>query len=215
MTEHPLERPPECPPVRSADSRNSTPLTPPLALAAILYLSGCWAHEKPVNELLANGDFNVGSQLWRSVNTINAQGVFSTWRPNAGREKTGAVEISVDHDATSATPTWTCEILAAPRGRSVVVTGYVRGFAVTGSPGLYARAWSVGRASILAEVNTELTQLPVGNFDWTPLVAVLAVPSDAVTLELQLFLRGPGTAWFDDLSVRVDPETTLDPEEHD
>ncbi len=172
-------------------------------LAAIVSFSGCATHEKPAGELLANGDFNRGSQLWQSVGTVNAPGVFSTWRPTAGREKSGTIEIAVDPSAASAAPSWTCEIHDAPPLQPVAITGYVRGIGVTGVPGLHARVWSASRGAILAETTTELTSVPTGTFEWTPLAAVLDVPCDADSVELHLFLRGPGTVWFDDLSVRV------------
>lgn len=195
------------------DTAVSRRMSVPVFAATATLLAGCAENRRPADELLVNGDFTRGTQPWRSDHTINVAGVFSTWRPDAGRGKSGAIEISVDPSAGAATPTWTCDIPEAPRGRSVTITGYVRGVAVAGSPGLDARAWSVGRASVLAEVNTETTQLPLGTFEWTPLVAVLDVPDDAAALELLLFLRGPGTVWFDDLSVRVEPKPT--PDSHD
>lgn len=176
------------------------------ALVGHLLLSGCNSHEKPANELLTNGDFNRGTQPWQSANTINAPGVFSVWRPGAGREKTAAVEITVSGPVGTAIPSWTCELPDAPRGRSILVSGFVRGVGVAGSPGIEARAWSPGHETVLAGVNTEDTQAPAGNFEWTPLRAVFDIPNAAASIDLRIFFRGPGTVWFDDLSARIIPE---------
>lgn len=181
-----------------------------LGVAALVSLAGCAAEDRHANELLVNGSFARGSQPWQSANTINVPGIFSSWRTTQGRAGAGSIEISADHTEPTSVPSWTCDIPRVPRGRSITITGYVKGVNVTGTPGFYARARSDARAPVLAEVGTETTQLPVGTFEWTPLTAVLAVPSEAASLEIQLFLRGPGLVWFDDLSVRVDPETTDD-----
>lgn len=102
---------------------------------------------------------------------------------------------------------WAQLIAPAPRGRTVRLTGYVKTQNVEGETGFLLQCFDgplTGRPKLLAESSTHLEHNLTGSTDWTPVSTTLKVPEQTMQLWVRAFLRGVGTAWFDDVQVVVE-----------
>jgi hypothetical protein len=89
-------------------------------------------------------------------------------------------------------------------GKRVRFSAFIRTDRVLGEAGLSMRIdWrgDGGRTNI---VYSTIDTHPVrGRTNWTPADLVVDVPTDATQIALALLLRGPGTAWIDDVKFEV------------
>ncbi|MDY6984866.1 MAG: transglutaminase-like domain-containing protein, partial [Candidatus Thermoplasmatota archaeon] len=85
---------------------------------------------------------------------------------------------------------------AIPAGREVTVSGYVK----TEDVDQRAEIWIY---CVDSDGNpTETVTAPIsGTKDWTFVTASQRIPEDAVRMDIDLFIWGPGKVWFDDIQL--------------
>ncbi|MDT0317033.1 Tat pathway signal protein [Streptomyces millisiae] len=89
-------------------------------------------------------------------------------------------------------------------------TVWVRTENVTGSEGAYLDVlfFDSGGRVVGSENKAHATG---GSHDWERVTVTLDTPATAVSVETQVRLRGPGTAWFDDLTLTPPSDSTYTP----
>jgi hypothetical protein len=99
-------------------------------------------------------------------------------------------------------------------GKRVRYSAFIRTDGVTREAGLSMRIDTRGDGGRNNAVYATLDTRPVrGRSNWTPAELVIDVPTDATNIALALTLRGPGTAWIDDVKFEiVDKKVPLTPQ---
>lgn len=102
---------------------------------------------------------------------------------------------------------------AEVKGRRLIVRAMIKGEAISAKPAphngaklslLYSRPDGVIHHAPQAEVGA-------GSFDWRVFCIQAEIPSDAVSAWIRVGLEAvSGTAWFDELSVEIDPVVRID-----
>ncbi|NCQ28947.1 MAG: hypothetical protein GW802_16195 [Armatimonadetes bacterium] len=102
---------------------------------------------------------------------------------------------------------WGQMVAPAPIGRRVRLEGWVKTQSVEGEVGFLVQCFDGPMHALprlLAEVSSLQTQKPQGDTDWTKVSTGLSVPPGTMQLWVRAFLKGPGTAWFDDVQLVVE-----------
>jgi erythromycin esterase len=88
------------------------------------------------------------------------------------------------------------------RGKRVRVRGWLKTMNVTGAAGIW---WRVdGEHETISLDNAPPPGLPLGNSNWTRYEFEREISRDGKTIYWGVFLRGGGTAWFDNLEIFID-----------
>lgn len=97
----------------------------------------------------------------------------------------------------------------AVAGNHLVLTGWIRTANVEGGwAGMWARADVEGKTVMLDNM---LRNGPRGTSDWQHFEVRLPVAANATVVAFGVLLTGRGTAWFDDLRLRVDESEKVGP----
>ena len=96
---------------------------------------------------------------------------------------------------------WSQNILRSCRGKRLVVGGHVKTEAVGGAA-IWLQCWQRSPLQVVYVASTTETTAITGTVDWTPILMELAVPDTTDFLVVRCVIKGPGTAWFDSITVR-------------
>lgn len=165
-----------------------------VAVVSVLSSAGARADEN----LVSNGSFDSGADGWRNQ-AAGVEGVVSEWLAEGGRSG-GGLHVRATREGDDAVFIWRYVVKPAPAGRKVRFGGWVRGKRVKQLAALCLRA-QAGDGKLVGFATTASVRPLAGDFEWTRVEQVLAVPDGAAELHLLAFISGSGEAWFDDISM--------------
>lgn len=170
-------------------------------ILGIILICGCITPEEKT-DLIKNGGFesvlNGQPSFWETVTIDGQNWVFSV--DNVVKHS-GDTSVSIEGNGNWAYWMQHFEGEAVPTGREVTVSGYIK------TEGVDQRAeieiWCVDSDGD----PTEAVTAPIsGTKDWTFVTASQRIPEDAVRMDINLFIWGPGNVWFDDVQLLVGEE---------
>ena len=86
------------------------------------------------------------------------------------------------------------------RGRRLRLSGYIKAEAVADGAGLWVQLFGNGGTVCFDNMGNRFVK---GTTDWTKCEIVLDVPESGAGVSFGFLLKGPGQAWFDDLTFEV------------
>ena len=105
---------------------------------------------------------------------------------------------------------WSQNILHSCRGKRLAVGGHVKTESVGGAA-IWLQCWQRSPLQVVYVTSTTETTPITGTMDWTPIVMELMVPDTTDFLVVRCVIKGPGTAWFDSITVRDAESFTTPP----
>lgn len=105
---------------------------------------------------------------------------------------------------------WSQNIFGAFGDQTFRITGAIKTEDVQ-EAAIWVQCWRKRPLALLETATTAQSSPVYGTMDWTPVEAVFKAPKDTDFLTIRCILKGPGTAWFDEVGLlpaqEVTPET--------
>jgi hypothetical protein len=132
---------------------------------------------------------------------LPSQGILA-YDPNVGHLRPGSVSLSKTRVSSIGTPSFhLVPVNPAIPGQLWTVNAWAKGVDINGRA-LVALAWFDSSGAFLGNSNS--LALPYGNPDWTDLSVSARVPSNAISVQINLkCFDVSGTVWFDDVHITV------------
>ncbi len=101
-------------------------------------------------------------------------------------------------------PNWAQDITKGiPAGKKIRLTAYVKTEGVEGIAPVAIQCWNKEK---IVRFGTTQHKFPIGGTtDWQKVSFEMEVPEDTVKIRILCMLSGTGTAWFDDVKIKVIP----------
>lgn len=96
---------------------------------------------------------------------------------------------------------WSQNVIGAFGGKMLALKAYVKAHDVQ-EAGVWVQCWRRRPLTLLATATTEQDTPIFGTVDWQLLETMVNVPAEADFLTVRCLIKGPGTVWFDDISLR-------------
>jgi hypothetical protein len=147
-----------------------------------------------VSNLAPDPDFEQSPTPWYFT---HGTGTFS-WASDQSRSPSHALKIVTSSSSLTRWMTNTKQI-AAQAGKRYTASAYAKTSSVSGSVRVTLTFWNAS-ASYLGVAADSTTTLS-GTQNWTQLTASATAPTGTAYIRVELRLTGPGTTWFDDLTL--------------
>lgn len=95
---------------------------------------------------------------------------------------------------------WSQNVIGEFGGKTLALTAYVKAQDVH-EAGVWVQCWRRRPLTLLDTATTERDFPVFGTVDWQLLETTVNVPAETDFLTVRCVLKGPGTVWFDDLSL--------------
>ena len=100
---------------------------------------------------------------------------------------------------------WSQNIIGAVGGKTFAIKGYIKTQDVH-EAGIWVQCWRKRPLTLLDTATTEREMPVFGTTEWQLVETTFTAPAATEFLTVRCVLRGPGTAWFDALSLSERPE---------
>lgn len=179
-----------------------------LGACALVCACVCAEETLPEQNLLANPGFEElsGDQPARWAVFIEPmEGAFGRIDGDAYSGKCAVMLHTPMPYARDPANNWSQNIIGAYGGMRLRASGYIK-VRDAQEAALWVQCWRRQPLTVIASASSSTTQPVYGARDWEQVAFTLDVPRGTDFITVRCVLRGPGTAWFDDITLGVEKE---------